>query len=274
MRREVELQRRIQGLDALGDAVGAMKSLSAVHFREARRAVEPARMYREGVERILGWAGATLGAGEGPAGLVVMGAELGLCGGFNARMVEAGAERRATLGAGPTFCVGHRAATLLGRRGVGVSQAYAGPMSVRGIAPLLLSLAEDVLTTYAQQRLSSFDIVSSAFDGVGTANPVCKRLLPVEAGQAIGARQARYVGAEHLASAVVREFLYITLYDLLLDSMAAEFGARLTATQAAESWLKERSEGLRRSLMATRREASTQEVIEITSGARARNRHR
>ena len=70
MKREVELQRRLRSLEALGEAVGAMKSLSAHHFREARRGIEPARRYREGVERILGWAGASLPGGDGEAGLL------------------------------------------------------------------------------------------------------------------------------------------------------------------------------------------------------------
>jgi hypothetical protein len=88
MRRELELARRLHTLEVLGEAVGAMKTLSAHHYREVRGAVEPARAYREGIERIVGWAGAHLGAGEGGAGLIIIGAELGLCGGYNARVVE------------------------------------------------------------------------------------------------------------------------------------------------------------------------------------------
>jgi F0F1-type ATP synthase gamma subunit len=49
-------------------------------------------------------------------------------------------------------------------------------------------------------------------------------------------------------------------------------GARLVATQSAEGWLDERAERLRRQLASTRREASTQEAIEIAAGARARLR--
>lgn len=270
MKREVELKRRLRSLHALGEAVGAMKSLSAHHFREARGAVEPARAYRTGVERIVGFAGANLGAGHGAAGLLVIGAELGLCGGYNATMIEAGARRRAELGDGPTFSVGHRGAAMLRRRGVNVIRVYRGPTSVRGVTGLLLQLAEDVLTTYANQNLSSFHIVSSRLGGVGAASPQSVRLLPVEPGETDERRCARYVSPDQFAAAVVREFLFITLYDLLLDSLASEHGARLAATEAAQKWLDERTERLRRHLMATRREASTQEMIEIAAGARAR----
>jgi F-type H+-transporting ATPase subunit gamma len=269
LRREVELKRRLRSLDALGQAISAMKNLAAHHFQEARRAVDPARTYREGVERILQGSGASLAPGPGGAGLLVIGAELGLCGSYNVQVIIAGATRRAELPGGPTFCVGHRAATLLARRGVEVDRAYAAPTSVGGITGLLLQLAEDLLTSYATAQLSSFDIVSSRFAGVGRANPTSVRLLPFETKPAPARRQARYVRPASLASAAIREFLYIMLYDLLLDAMASEHGARLVATQAAEGWLDERVARLRRQLAATRREASTQEMIEIAAGARA-----
>lgn len=271
MRREIELKRRLRSLQALGEAVGAMKSLSAHHFREARNAVQPSRVYREGVERILEWAGATLGAGQGPAGLLVIGAELGLCGGYNAQVVETSVHRRVELGPGPTFCVGRRAATFLTRRGVALTRSYVGPTSIGGITGLLLQLAEDVLTSYAREGLSSFDIVSSRFVGVGTAHPMCVRLLPLEAKPSVGSRRGRYATQRVFVSAVVREFLYITLYDLLLDALASEHGARLVATQSAEQWLDERTARLRRHVTAIRREAATQEMIEIAAGRRARH---
>jgi len=85
-------------------------------------------------------------------------------------------------------------------------------------------------------------------------------------------RRTRYVSSGHFASAAVREFLYITLYALLLDALVSEHGARLIATQAAEKWLDERSTSMERQLMGIRREASTQEMIEIIAGAGARER--
>lgn len=273
MKRAVELERKLHSLGALGEAFGAMKSLSAHHFREAREAVAPARTYRDGVERMLVWSGAAIPSGDGAAGLLILGAELGLCGSYNSRLIEVGALRRAELGRGPTFCVGQRAATLLKRRKVDVDKTYHGLTSVRGITGLLLKLAEDVLTAFAHENLSSFDVVSSRFGGVGAASPSTLRLLPIEASATDGRRLARYVSHENFAGAVIREYLYVTLYQLLLDSLASEHGARLVATQAAETWLDERTAQLHRQKLALRREAGTQETIEIATGARVRPRN-
>jgi F-type H+-transporting ATPase subunit gamma len=89
-----------------------------------------------------------------------------------------------------------------------------------------------------------------------------------------GAPAPRYSPADVLAAAAARELLYVTLFSLLLDALAAEHGARLTAAQSAVAWLDERADRLRRQLAAARREASTQEVIEIAGGARARTAQR
>ncbi len=271
MRSDLAGRRRLRSLEALDEAVGAMKSLSAHHLREARRSVEQARVYRSGVERMLQEAGEVFAQGVEGAGVLVIGAELGLCGSYNSQVVAEGAARRAELGGGPTFCVGHRAASLLRRRGVAVLREHAMPTSVAGISSLLLQLAEEVLGRYAEDRLLSFDIVSSRFAGVGRVSPVSVRLLPLEVANAEARPRTRHVRSEAFAAATMREFLYITLYDLLLDAMASEHGARLIATQAAEKWLEARARGLRQQLAAARREASTQEVIEVAVGVRARH---
>lgn len=271
MSRSSEIEARLHALETLHEAVAAMKSLSAHHFRQARAAVDPARIYREGVARIAAEAGAHLPAGEGPGAVLAVGADLGLCGGYNARIAEAAAELRAQLGPGPTFCVGRRAASLLARNGITAAVVYPTPSRPSALAGLLLGLAEAMLSTFIAGRLSSLDVVSARFEGVGAERPAVERLLPI--GETVpGGARVRYVRPAHLADAAARERLYITLHSLLLEALAAEHAARLDATSAAERWLEGRVGGLRRALAAARREASTQEVIEIAGGARQRRR--
>lgn len=272
MKREHELRDRLRSLEALGAAVTAMKSLSAHHFREARAGLEPARRYRDGIDRVVARIGASLPAGNGPGGLLVVGSELGLCGAYNTHLVAAAAQRRAELGGGPTLCVGRRAATYLARRDVGVDRAYAAPASLQGITDLLLRLTEDMLHAYVTTRLSCFEVVSSRFEGVGVDRPAITRLLPVGATGVEATAAARYAGRETFLAVAVRELLYTTMYSVLLEALASEHGARLAATQSAEEWLDERAGRVRRQLASTCREASTQEAIEIAAGARARSR--
>jgi F-type H+-transporting ATPase subunit gamma len=252
-----------------------MKSLSAHQFREARAALAATRAYRDGVGRLASSSGAFLPAGEGPAGVVLVGAELGVCGGYNAELASFALAHRAEVGAGPTVCVGRRTAAMLARRGGAPLEVFAAPTSVNGITSVLLGLAERMLVLYVEQQLASFDVVSSLFEGVGANRPTATRLLPIEPSESVCPRlHGRYASGQHIAQAAVRELLYITLYQLLLDSLAAEHGARLLATEAAGDWIDERTERLRRSLAGARREAGTQEMLEIVAGSRGRRRLR
>jgi F0F1-type ATP synthase gamma subunit len=71
-----------------------------------------------------------------------------------------------------------------------------------------------------------------------------------------------------LISVALREFLYIVLFQILLDTLAAEHSTRLVATGSAAEWLKIRITETRRQLATSRRETSTQELLDIVSGAR------
>jgi F-type H+-transporting ATPase subunit gamma len=158
---------------------------------------------------------------------------------------------------------------MVARRGIRPERTYASPASPPGITELLLQLAEDVLGDYVTRNMASLDIISSRFEGVGIYRPVETRLLPIAPVGPDGIRTTPYVSASQVEAVAARERLYITIYDLLLDALASEHGARLLATQSAEQWLDQRIERLRRHWISARREAGTQEVIEIAAGARA-----
>ncbi len=270
MKREHELELRLKSLSTLHQAVVAMKSLSAHHFHAARGALGPSRSYREGVDRIIESTGAELGAGVGPRGLLIIGGELGFCGSYNARVASEGVAYRSQHSDGPTVCVGRRTAAALRRRGLQLERVHATPSSAAGMTHALLTLAEDVLGLYMAGRLSAFDVVASRFRGVGVVEPRVVTLLPLSRPSLVNAAPVCYATLRHAAAVAAREILYVSMLELLLDALATEHGARLVATQTAERWLDDRIQKLQRRLSSARREASTQEVIEIATGARMR----
>jgi F0F1-type ATP synthase gamma subunit len=76
-----------------------------------------------------------------------------------------------------------------------------------------------------------------------------------------------------LLTVALREFLYIVLFQRLLDALAAEHSTRLVATSAAAEWLQTRIAATRQQLATSRRETSTQELLDIVSGTH-RQRYR
>jgi F-type H+-transporting ATPase subunit gamma len=276
MSRERALRQRLHSLTTLSEAVEAMRSLAAGHFRMARAALLPAREYRAGVERAM--AGVPLPrrlTGDGPPGWLVVASDLGLCGAYNSSIARAFLAEPERSGDGRVYCVGRRVGLALRRAGVPVERVYEAAASVAGLTDLVLTLAQDLLELYRAGQITALHAVSARFDGVGKFSPVRTPVLPITVPPATTElHPSPYVSREHLQAIGVRELLFITLYQLLLDALAAEHGARLVSTESARQWLERETATAWRALRAAQREAATQEVLDIAAGTRLQLRHR
>lgn len=274
MKRQQYLKHRLRSLGALHDAVGAMRSLSAHHFRRARKALAPARQYRAEMNTVLAEIGIHQPLHIGvPGGLLVVASDLGLCGDYNSRLSRLAVEEAKRHAVQTVYSVGHRARTTLAKNSLIPFRTYDAPASLEGLSQVLLGLAEDVLDDYLELRIGSLHVVSAGFDGVGHFSPLSARVLPIEpvSGEEPLARSP-YINSSHLTMVAVREFLYITLYDMLLDSLAAEHGMRLMAAESALEWLENTAATTSRRLASTRSEVATQELLDIVGGGRHRLR--
>ncbi len=272
MRHEVYLRRRLHTLHTLHDAVSAMRSLAAHHFRIVRQGLQPTREYRTEIERIL----AEIGIPQpeptaAPAGFLVVASDLGLCGDYNSRLARHAVEEHLQHQFAPVYSVGRRLRPSLARARIALQRNYDAPASLDGVFRLLLQLAQDLLEDYAAERIGSLYVASAHFDGVGHFTPVSTRLLPVGPVQTANPmRPTPYVDARHLRAVAIREYLYISLYELLLDALAAEHGMRLTAAEAALQWIDATSAQTSRKLSASRSESATQELLDIIGGGKPR----
>lgn len=272
MKREHSLRRRLRSLETLSEAIGAMRSLAAHHFRSARSALPAAHAYRQGIDDALSVLGLHQqpSPGDTPA-ILLIAADLGLCGGYNSQLATAAIEHHGRLDARRVYCVGRRPLSLFRRANVNVDREYSAPTSVAGLTELLLRLGEDLLVDYLDGKFGTLNVISAQFDGVGEFTPICARLLPIERQERVSLmKPSTYVSTDHLAAVAIREYLYIRLFQTALDSLASEHGARLFATESAGQWLSEKTSTARRQLASIRREAATQEVLEIAATARRR----
>jgi F-type H+-transporting ATPase subunit gamma len=268
MKREQFLRRRLHAQETLYEAVSAMQSLSAHHFRMARAVLPATHAYRAGIDDAL----AAIDVTEPtlpltPPGLLLIASDLGLCNGYNARLGQYAVAQHAHLQCAALYCVGRRPAGLLERARIAITRLYPAPTSVAGLTPLLLRLAQEMLGDHLAGVFSSLYAVSARFDGVGAFTPVCTRVWPLPpVRQSSPLRLSVYVSRTRLLTVALREFLYIVLFQILLDALAAEHSTRLVAAGSAAEWLQTRIGETRRQLATSRRETSTQELLDIVSG--------
>lgn len=279
MSRERALLRRLRTLRTLEEAVGALRALSAQHFRVARSLLPAARAYRQEVTAALAALPPAV-AGPGEPGrmaaptVVLVAADLGLVGDYSARLAREAVALRAERGAGPFFCLGRRAVATLEREGVEPDRVLSSPSSVGSLPGLLLPLVDEILAA-RRTAPGPLWLVAARFEGAGYFSAARVPVLPVAAPAGTAPIPASpYSSPAHLRTVVVREYLYAALHETLLEALASEHGKRLVTTESARSWLSERIEATRRRAAAIRRETSTQEVLEVVTAARAANRER
>ena len=276
MSREGTLRQRLQVLGTLHEAVNALRSLSAHHFRSARAALPAARAYRAEIESVMGvLPGATLSEvpGGAPPAIVLVAADLGLCGDYAAQLAAEAAAARESIGPGPLWCVGRRAVRPLARAGLTADRVWDGAASTGALPRLLVGVVNAIVGARERGEMGALVLVAARFEGAGSFRPVRVPVLPIVPPAASSSLCCSpYVRPAHLAAVVAREFLYVALHETLLDALAAEHGKRLVVSEAARSWLEERMGATTRQLGALRREVTTEEVLEVAAGARALRR--
>ncbi len=270
------MRQRLHVLGTLHEAVSALRSLSAHHFRAARAALPAARAYRAEVEMTLGVLPGLLAPQahpDGPPAIVLVAADLGLCGDYSARLAREAAAARAALGPGPLWCLGQRAVRPLARAGLTPDRVWPGAAGTSALTRLLVPLVNELVGAVSAGRIGSLVLVAARFEGAGRFQPVRVALLPVEPpADAPSLRPSPYARPSHLATVLVREFLYVAVHETLLDALAAEHGKRLVVAESARGWLEERMQAMTQQFRAVRRETTTEEVLEVSAGARVLRR--
>ncbi len=279
MRREKQLKQRLRTLRTLSDAVTAMKSLSAHHFLLARRSLDAARQYRSAVDDIIDeLALEAKQRNRQSQGILLITSDFGLCGDYNslltARVLKMQEDHHSTR----LFVVGRRGKMMLAKHSVQATREYAAPASVNGLPACLLEIAEDVVGEYSEDSITNLDVISARFTGAGKFAVATTNVLPISPNNrrtnhvSTNATMYRYQSRQHLWQTVIREYLYITLYQLILESLVSEHGMRLVSAETARQWIEETEQSVRRQLSAARRENSTQEILDIVSASRKKNR--
>ncbi|MFH1723806.1 MAG: ATP synthase F1 subunit gamma [Elusimicrobiota bacterium] len=219
------------------------------------------------------------GAGErGAAGLILVTADKGLCGSFNANILRAAVQWiRGASGRPISVAVaGRKGRDLLQRlRDVPLER----PAELVGIFPKATYahaelLAEPMIERFVEGRLDSVALLYTEFQSVVSQKVVEKRILPIpapeaEADEAGGFGFHYEPGREKLLEALLPRHIKAQIFRALLESQAAELAARMNAMDAATKNAGELIDNLTLCLNRTRQAIITREIVEIVSGAEA-----
>lgn len=279
-----ELQRlcsRLETSRTLLNLVRNMKALAAVALAEFQQAQSSLESYREalsdGLSVLLtdtrGLPSGYLDDQPGQVGLVVLGSDQGLCGAFNQRLVETVGESQA-----PLLVMGHRAARELSKQGFQPESVHNVPAGLVGVTPLVGNLLVALERWQARGTHRVRVYLNHSARGGGEYQSGFRQLLPLDRAWLEELTRRRWRGRSLAATlgpkpallgSLLRQWLFITLYDCVVTSLAAESGARLASMQAAEKNISERLEGLERDYRNARQSQIDAELLDISSGFQA-----
>jgi F-type H+-transporting ATPase subunit gamma len=284
-----ELSRRIATTEDLYAIVRTMKSLAAVSIRQYEAAVAALRDYSRTIElalrAVLRDRPAMLPAAAspgGPAAVVVFGSEHGLCGRFNDEVARFAHERLRELDARGTprrcLAVGARAGARLDALDEAVDERLSLPGSVSGLAALAQAVLVQVDAWGAVDGLGRVLLVHQRRAGEAVAVPHMRQLLPLspERLRNLAARPwpsrrlpTFSIDVERLLPAIIRQYLFSSVYRAAAESLASEHASRLASMQAAERSIEERLDEQQAEFRRRRQETITEELLDIVTGFEA-----
>ena len=284
------LRRKIKSTQDLLSVVKTMKALAAVSIRQYQRAVESLIDYNDTGERGLqivlkAQEEAPLAPRPVPivkAGAIVFGSDQGLCGQFNAQVVAHAVEEMNAFGVTDEgryiLTVGERVKDHMERSDQQIYDTLPTPSSTAGITPMVQEMVMILQEWHFVLHIQHIFLFYNHYLSGAIFKPHTLRLLPVDRTWLEGLKKRKWESKtlplftmewDALFAALIREYLFVSIYRAFTESLASENASRLAAMQNAEKNIQEHLEEVFADYHRQRQMTITEELLDIVSGYEA-----
>ena len=288
-----ELRNRISSVSSTQKITKAMQMVAASKLRRAQENVETARPYSDKLGDILNNLSASFSgqdnapellAGNGSNKshlLIVATSERGLCGGFNTSIVKLAKEHILQLKEEgkevKLIIIGKKGKELLQRDfGQEIIDIY-DFSEVKDLGFIEAEkVAENILSLFEEGKFDICSLYFAQFESVLSQLPVCQKLIPFDIESEVNEEKdienicyEYEPDEEDILKELLPKNLSVQILRALLENVASEFGARLTAMDNATRNASDMIDDLTITYNRSRQASITSELIEIISGAEA-----
>ncbi|MCP2501907.1 MAG: ATP synthase F1 subunit gamma [Deltaproteobacteria bacterium] len=280
------IRKRVSSVKSTQQITRAMKMVSAAKLRRAQDAINAARPYarkmREVVTAVAGRAGSDahplLTAREGKKlALLVVTSDRGLCGSFNSGLTRAVYrflnEHRDEYEEITLFVVGRKGRDFFRRREIPIRKEYLGVLGAvsRQHAE---TVAGDLVGGFLDGEFDEVQIAFNEFRSAISQNVRFEQMFPIalESSGKTAGDEVDYLyepSREEILATLLPKYVQTTILRVLLESVAGEHGARMTAMDSATSNSADMIARLTLQMNRARQATITTELTEIVSGAEA-----
>jgi F-type H+-transporting ATPase subunit gamma len=291
----IYLRRRIKSVKNTQKLTRAMKTVAAAKLRRATGELKKSRPHRDKITFLLQQTGAMIDLSQQPLLktreqgsilLVMVASDKGLCGAFNSHVLKQSENYyRELVDRGESvslITVGTKASRYFLKRNLALETAHNGLISRLQFTDAR-SLAAELLNVYLNEEIKSVEFAFHKFISTSRQQFTIRRLLPVamEWSAAIDnekekdLEKAKYIfepGAEAIFQALLPRFIIAAVYQILLQSMAAEQVSRMVAMDLATRNASDMIRSLTLLLNKMRQASITKELLEIITATEALNK--
>jgi len=274
------IRKRIVSVRNTQQITKAMKMVAAAKLRRAQEAVVQSRAYAEKLSGVVAGLASESSLREHPlvrernpqgrVMLIVLTSDRGLCGGFNTNLLRQAEkflkipERSTVLG-----LVGRKGHDFYKRRPIEIVEH----VTTTGTAPIELAreVVARVVARFMNEEVDAIYFLFSRFRSAISQVPTVERLLPIEA-PAANDEPREYVfepTREEVIEDILPRYVEVKVFQAVLESIASEHGARMTAMESASKNASEMIERLTLEMNRARQATITKELMEIVGGAEA-----
>jgi F-type H+-transporting ATPase subunit gamma len=285
----IDIRRRIRSVKNTQQITKAMKMVSAAKLRRAQDRVIAARPYaqqlREMLANLAEEAASDERASESPwlvkrehrrIDLIFITSDKGLAGAFNSNLVKASQRFFAEHGSAEITLtlVGRKGRDFYRRRGAKVLAEHVNILG-RPTYEDAQSIAREVSRRYRDVETDAVFLLNNEFKSVMAQRLSVMQLLPVEVngeGEKQERPQGEYIYEQSpldMLERLMPRYVEVAIFRAMLETVAAEHAARMTAMDKASTNAKEVIDTLTLNMNRIRQAAITKEIIEVVSGAAA-----
>ena len=278
------IRRRIGSVKSTQKITKAMKMVAAAKLRRAQLAIVEARPYAGQLLSLLSELAARVG-GDAPhpllerrperrVMLVVMSSDRGLCGAFNSGLLrraerEVAEWKRRDVEA-RIVVIGRKGRDYLARRKYDIKDEFLAIQQGLNFGKAI-EIANGIMHDYTEGSFDAVYLLYNEFRSAISQRVCVERLLPIEPLAEI-ANPVDFLyepGRDELLAYVLPKYVTSQVWRSLLESVASELGARMSAMDSATTNAGEVINKLSLSYNRARQASITKELMEIVSGAEA-----
>lgn len=205
--------------------------------------------------------------------LVIMTSDRGLSGSFNFNIIRSAQDYLEDNPQAEVICIGKKGLDYFKKREWTLIKSYTDLFNEMDFS-VSKEIANNIMNVFLEKNYGKIDVVYNEFKSAIQQNVIIKQILPIVPIEDENVRKLDFLyepDKDIIIDELANKFINVEIWRILLESSAAEQGARMTAMDSATDNATELIEGLTLHYNRARQTRITTEIIEISSGAEAIN---